>query len=151
VDTDILTAKQGVILHGCNLQGRYASGLAAQIANRYPLAKASYLTAVESGHASLGGVDFVQVDTELWVANAFTQTYYGRQAGVRYADPVAIAQAYARTCEWLCQQPLPPILHYPSIGAGLGGLSWQEVLGAIAPIQRHYWHIWHVHYERHQI
>lgn len=121
---DILSVEEGVIGHGCNCSGGYGSGLAGQIAVKYPSARDAYLSEFEQGKCHLGTYSLVEVAPGLTIANMYTQQGYGG-AGSKWADPDAILRALWR----LCQSNQGKEIHVPRIGCGLGGLDWEtEVL-----------------------
>ena len=121
---DILQIEQGIIVHGCNAQGVMGSGIALQIKQKYPFAYHSYLDHCKniiSPAARLGTIDFAQVSGKLTIANAITQLNYGRD-GKRYVDYSAV-QATMHQVAQLADK-LGTSVHYPQIGAGLGGGDW---------------------------
>ena len=135
---DLLTATHGIIVHGCNAQGVMNSGVAKAIRARYPGAftayRRAYDAAVAAGQRQLtvGEVIWYEVPADqrpgpapLWIANAITQAFYGRTPGHRYVDYHGLHQAFedvgARARQW----GLP--VHYPRVGAGLGGGDWGTI------------------------
>jgi hypothetical protein len=82
------------------------------------------------GPHNLGQTQMVEVGPDLWVANCFSQNYYGRD-GRRYADPFAIYKAFTALLKWLKGRPeaIPLPLYMTRIGCNNGGLDWdQDVL-----------------------
>jgi len=92
-DVDILSAKSGVIVQGCNAKGVMGAGLAKQIACKWPEVKAKYMSYHADNKLRLGSVHFIKVDKNLYVANAITQEDYGLDKSVVYADYYAIKKA----------------------------------------------------------
>lgn len=132
VKKDLITVTHGVIGHGVNCQGVMGSGVAKALRDKWPTIfppyKAHCLEYKLTGRSNclLGQVDFVHVGsdkTPLFVANMFTQEYYGKD-GKRYAEPGAIQAALglvgAFGWKWLTP------VYLPRIGCGLGGLSWDN-------------------------
>ena len=121
---DILQITQGIIVHGCNAQGVMGSGIALQIKQKYPFAYTSYLDHCKniiSPAARLGTVDFAQVTDELIIANAITQLNYGRD-GKRYVNYQTVQTTMHQVAQ--LADTLGVSVHYPMIGAGLGGGDW---------------------------
>lgn len=133
ITLDLTEVNHGIVAHGCNCQGKMGAGIAKDIRARWPAAYYEYLDLVSSvgpkNRASLlGKSQIVEVErTEIsvvYVANWFTQEYYGREPGRRYADPAAIRHAMAN-CLMICMRYDLP-LYMPKIGCSLGGLNWEN-------------------------
>jgi O-acetyl-ADP-ribose deacetylase (regulator of RNase III) len=120
IEKDITTVGHGVILHGCNMQKAYRSGVAGAIRKKWPVAYESFM-AVPSDRLFLGNVDRVKIDPSLWIFNCFTQKYYGRD-GKRYASLDGIRAAVEKGLIFATSCDLPVFM--PKIGCGLGGLDW---------------------------
>jgi len=121
---DITTVEApGIIAHGVNCQNVMGSGVARALYTEWPVVKREYH---KFPNKMLGEVQFVVIEPGLIVANCFTQEFYGRDFGKRYADPRAVRECleqvaeYGRT-EWGLSE-----IHIPRIGCGLGGLDWEE-------------------------
>ncbi len=114
----------GLIAHGVNCQNAMGSGVAKALFTKWPEVKSEYHR--EFDYMVLGDVQFVVVEPGLIVANCFTQEFYGRDFGRRYADPRAVRACleevafYSRN-EWGLEE-----IHIPRIGCGLGGLDWED-------------------------
>jgi O-acetyl-ADP-ribose deacetylase (regulator of RNase III) len=125
---DLLSNTRGILVHGVNCQGQMNSGIARDIRAKYPVAYTEYasLCAPQISHNTqntlLGTTQFVPiVENELYVANCFTQEFYGR-SGKRYASPEAITACMRLVASTAENLALP--IYMPIIGCGLGGLSW---------------------------
>lgn len=142
---DLLSIPSGILVQGCNTLGAMGAGLAKTIAQRFPEVYEAYHSAHKNGGLTLGQVIFVRPTTSrpFWVANAITQDRIGRQAGVRYADLPAIVAAFQTIV--VQANLLGLTIHYPLIGAGLGGLPWPEVCAALGPIWNNVAHQLWVH------
>jgi O-acetyl-ADP-ribose deacetylase (regulator of RNase III) len=143
---NILSVSRGIIVHGCNAQGVMGSGVAAQIRSLYPDVFDCYKSLIEahdSPRECLGRVAFYTVTEEagepgncaprLIIANAITQEDFGsiKRKYVRYE---AIATAFEEIVQVAKVNNLP--IHYPLIGAGLGGGDWaiiSDIISAIIP------------------
>lgn len=137
---DVTTISKGFILHGVNCQGAMGSGIAGAIARKWPIVRDTYLAFVQNQralpgfqtHQLLGNVQIVAAAPKLFVANCFTQNYFGSD-GRRYADPQAIETALTRVFAHIEQLQSNDEsfdeenfhVYMPQIGCNLGGLSWQ--------------------------
>lgn len=121
---NLLDASEGIIVHGCNAQGKMASGVARDIRARYPQAYDAYMAHYQAKGLKLGEVVWAKISDEpkLAIANGITQEFYGRDASRRYVDYPAVAQVFRAVAKVAHARQLP--VHYPKIGAGLGGGDW---------------------------
>ena len=143
--SDITKVTSGIIIHGCNAQGVMGSGVAKQLRAKYPDIYQDYLVGLNIAmlrkENPLGQVYFSWVGPDLYVANAVTQEFYGRD-GRQYVDYLALEQAIDRTVEFASRKDLA--VHVPYlIGAGLGGGSEKTILDIFAKYQYniifHHW------------
>lgn len=121
---DVLDATNGIIVHGCNAQGVMGSGLAKAVRAKYPKAFADYADAYTQGGLELGQVVLSEITDTLVIANAITQWHYGRDK-VKYVSYPAIQQTFTAIAEAASQLDIE--VHYPMIGAGLGGGNWAVI------------------------
>jgi len=126
---DILTVERGIIVHGCNARGVMGSGLAKQVKEKWPDCYEEYrnhiLFQAHGGRRCLGDVIPYSVNDELIVANAITQDDYGREPGQVYVNYAAINTCFLAIASAASALQLP--VHYPKIGAGLGGGDWELI------------------------
>lgn len=136
---DLLALERGIIVHGCNAQGRMGSGVALAIRNKWPEVYERYCdwhARSGSGELQLGSLQLVPVAFDeanpqapsRVVANAITQRFYGND-GRRYVDYEAISRVFGKLAQWSQKLGLP--LHFPLIGCGLAGGEWSEVSARI--------------------
>jgi len=120
VTGDLLTAP-GLIVHGCNAQGIMEAGVALAIKQKWPQVFNTYQKRHLGLGLALGFVVFVPVGdgSGVVVANAITQAITGTGLQVDYA---AIRACFAQVAK-VARLPRLPV-HYPKIGAGLGGGDW---------------------------
>jgi len=123
VHKDITTVTMGVIAHGVNCQHAMGSGVAKAIKEKWPIVYDRYMNAPK-GKAMLSSCHVINVGMgdELFVANCYTQVFYGKNG--RFADPKAIELSLWDAYAWADMYHLP--LYIPKIGAGLGGLDWEK-------------------------
>ena len=136
IKKDITTVTMGVIAHGCNCQGVMGSGVAKAIRDKWPGAYEAYKR-MPIGRTMLGTAQVVNVDDQdqLFIANCFTQIFYGKNG--RFADPTAIERSLNHAYEWADLYCLP--IYMPKIGAGLGGLDWETEVAPIVERVNNQW------------
>jgi O-acetyl-ADP-ribose deacetylase (regulator of RNase III) len=140
---DVSKTLEGVVAHGCNCQGVMGSGVALAVRKTWPYAYQRYQEMVaahrELYHPDMSkllglslivnvGDDQLSRINSLFVANMYTQNYYGGDGRV-YADLDAIYTAMNSTMVFCKGAELP--LYIPRIGCGLGGLDWDTQVGPV--------------------
>lgn len=124
---------KGAFLHGTNCVGGFGSGVAGLVRRAYPEVYQRFQQKGTGLHL-LGTIDTVKLNDEFYIINGYTQNNCGND-GKRYADPAAIDRVLYNTCEWIINNELYNDLtdeysylelKAPKIGAGLGGLSWEN-------------------------
>lgn len=159
-DGDLLSVTRGIIVHGCNCRGVMGSGVAAQIRTRWPDVYRAYKFHESAVGLRLGDVNFVahtskdkltvrqhvhtlseQLPTDVVVANAMTQQDFGREPARVYVSYDAISATFSRIA--LVARALRLPVHFPLIGCGLAGGSWDEVswriVQACPDVELHLW------------
>jgi O-acetyl-ADP-ribose deacetylase (regulator of RNase III) len=123
---DILQNKKGVIIHGCNSDGVMGAGLAAQVQYQYPQAYNDYLAKHTVFGLDLGTNVITYVNDDLIIVNAITQQRPGRDASklliLSCLLQVIVEGSYSTTF----LNALRHGFHFPQIGCGIGGLSWEK-------------------------
>lgn len=131
VTGNLLNETRGILVHGVNCKGAMGAGIALEVRNRYPQAHQSYVQLCEWHNYDpgklLGLVDFVRINDQLVIANAFTQTSFGAN-GIRYVNYDAVDVCFSRIRREAIRVGLP--VKYPRIGAGLAGGNW-DIISAI--------------------
>lgn len=125
VEGDILLSESDLIVHGCNCSGGFGSGLAAQIAQKYPRVREHYLRKYKDIGWSLGDIQYVYVRdlcSNRWIVNAATQLNYGRDKEVVYVDYDAIRTCVEKVLLFAQREQYSVAL--PRIGAGLANGEW---------------------------
>lgn len=124
IKKDITSIDFGIVAHGCNCQFKMGSGVAGAIRSTWPLVYEEYMKLqplYSDTHELLGRAQYIKIYDGLWVANLFTQEFYGYE-NKKYADEMAIYDAIKSTLALAKEMELP--VYIPKIGAGLGGLDW---------------------------
>jgi O-acetyl-ADP-ribose deacetylase (regulator of RNase III) len=120
--------KTGIIIHGCNNHGVMGSGFAKELRALYPEAYNTYRRHYEEQGLKLGEVILHWLNPELAIANAITQDGFGRD-GQRYVSYKAVHDCFENMSVLSLHTGLD--LHYPLIGAGLGGGDWSIIQSVI--------------------
>lgn len=119
-----------VIVHGCNAQGKMASGFAKTIRDRWPSAYDAYMLEHRLNGLTPGNIIIVPVSPDLIVVNAITQRYYGYD-GAKYVIPEAVGECFKRVSDYVMQNEAETgrklEIHFPRIGCMLGGGEWEEI------------------------
>lgn len=121
---------EGIIVHGCNSLGIMGSGFAKEVKERFPKAfeEYEYYCNINSGDPAslLGTVVWVPVTPSLYIANAITQLKFG--TGKRQVNYEAVYNAFENVAEKVKNTFNGEMhVHYPMIGAGLGGGNWDII------------------------
>lgn len=125
-----------IICHGCNAQGVMGSGFAKAIREKYPHAYDDYRKVyLKNNKLEIGTIIMSHQTPKLSVCNMITQKYYGRD-GVKYISYDAIDDAFYCLSEWIekfkgYSANAEIHVHYPKIGAGLGGGNWETIQSII--------------------
>lgn len=129
IEKDITTVHHGIIAHGVNCQHTMASGVAKYIREKWPIVYENYMLH-GMGEDMLGECVVIEIDppellqdTTLYVANCYTQLFYGYGGG-KYASPEAIRASLLEVFQYADSFGLPIFL--PRIGCARGGLSWSK-------------------------
>jgi O-acetyl-ADP-ribose deacetylase (regulator of RNase III) len=115
--------------HGCNCAGAMGAGIAVVFRKRYPAMYREYRRRCAAGEFRPGDV-FVWEAPDVVVYNLATQPVPGPTArldAIEASVRAALADAEVREL---------PRLGIPRIGAGLGGLDWDDVAPGPRPGRR---------------
>jgi len=113
-----------IIAHGCNCVGGFGSGIAGQIAERYPLVKVRYKELYGTGEAKLGFFQTNHIEGKGWVINCGTQREYS-PIGQKHADYDSIRKVMHLLLSFSKNFGSVPAI--PKIGCGLAGGDWPTV------------------------
>jgi len=129
----VFDTKAEIICHGVNCKGGFGSGIAGQIARRWPKVRKAYLDKFETTGWSLGDVLFVYSEHKLKlpiIANIATQENFGYD-GQLYADYEAIRIGLAKVLQFASDGRMNYNIALPRIGCGLAGGDWPTVFDII--------------------
>lgn len=119
------------IVHGCNAQGVMASGFAKAVREKYPKSYKDYKEAYDRYGLHVGETVLSLQDDETTIVNAITQKFYGRNPDIQYVSYDAIWMAFSMFEDHFMHYNFDKThkirIHYPKIGAGLGGGDWNII------------------------
>jgi hypothetical protein len=78
--------------------------------------------AYDMGKDALGLTHIIAIADQLWVANCYTQQYYGYDKK-QYADMEAVKKTLKDVFCYASNMQVP--VYLPKIGCGRGGLNWE--------------------------
>jgi O-acetyl-ADP-ribose deacetylase (regulator of RNase III) len=130
---DITSIEEGILVHGCNAQGVMGAGIARAVKAKWPNAFVDYQKLINSHplHDRVGRVAWSDNEKVL-VANSITQLNFGNDEKKQYVSYKAMHQCF----EYVAQMAgrLNMHVHYPMIGAGLGGGDWAIISDIIETV-----------------
>jgi O-acetyl-ADP-ribose deacetylase (regulator of RNase III) len=129
---NLLDAKDDIIVHQVNCQGKMNSGIAKQIREKWPIVFARYNTS----NKQLGNIQFVKVEEDKHVCNLFSQLDYGYD-GKKYTNYEAIYIGLMKIKEAAQERGLSVAIPY-NMGCDRGGASWKIVCAMIEVIFEDY-------------
>lgn len=120
-------ARPSVIVHVCNDLGGWGAGFVMALSRRWKEPERIYRTAFRSEHIpQLGDVQFIEVESGLFVANMIAQHGIGR--GPDGLPPIrydAVGACLAQVAAFAKQRGAS--VHMPRIGCGLAGGRWEKI------------------------
>jgi O-acetyl-ADP-ribose deacetylase (regulator of RNase III) len=134
---DLFSNKSGIIAHGVNTKGSFGSGVAGQIAKKYPYVRDEYLNKFNTEGWKLGEVQFIFPPKENLpiFANVATQENFGYDGKI-YASYDAIEKGMNIVINYANGYGDKVIM--PMIGCGLGGLNSDKVMQILTTISKKY-------------
>ena len=106
--------------HGCNCAGAMGKGIALQFRERFPQMYKEYKQLCQTGNFKVGSVFLYKTDNG-WIFNLGTQESWKTKAQLQDI------KKSIETMFSLARQNHISKIALPKIGAGLGGLNWEEV------------------------
>lgn len=122
---DITKTELNSIAHGCNASGKMGSGVAKALFTKWPNVRMEYMKRKISPK-DLGSYHLA-ICGEKYVFNCITQEKFGYDGGV-YASKEAIRTSFEQLLNDVTIFNGDGLLNIaiPKIGAGLGGLNWEN-------------------------
>jgi O-acetyl-ADP-ribose deacetylase (regulator of RNase III) len=139
---DLLEAKEDIIVHQVNCQGKMGSGIALQIKNKFPSAYDDYMTLFKTKKSRpdlLGDVRITMIKDESkckYIVHLFGQEYYGYD-GKRYTNYEALYKGLQYIKDQANGHKKTVAIPY-KIGSDRGGADWEIVLKMIEKIFEDY-------------
>jgi len=123
VEGNLLHAPVDIMVHGCNCFNTMKSGIAKQIARRYPMAAQVDSETIKGSRDKLGTFTHVKY-ADIVVVNAYTQYDYGRDGKERF-NYIAFRHVLKKLNS--ISPHNDPTIGFPKIGAGLAGGDWDQI------------------------
>lgn len=115
-----------LVIHIVNDIGRFGSGFAKAVMDRYPIVRASYIEKFEKGNPlRLADVQFVKVNDDLWFANMV-----GQSGVIGKNNPIPIKYDAVRKCLQKVKefaQTNGMTIFGPKFGSQLAGGNWTTI------------------------
>jgi O-acetyl-ADP-ribose deacetylase (regulator of RNase III) len=127
VKGDLFAEGLKALAHGCNCGGAMGKGIAVEFRERFPEMYAEYKERCADGRFKLGDC-FVWTQKDITVFNLGTQKHWRTKA-----ELPAIEKS-VRAMVQHAEQARIPRSGLPKIGAGLGGLPWDQVRSVLTAI-----------------
>lgn len=116
-----------IIAHICNDIGGWGKGFVMAVSKRWSKPEKEYREWFKSqNNFTLGQTQFVQVETDIWIANIIGQHKINKDESghppIRYE---AVREGLKKTGEFA--KEIKATVHMPRIGCGLAGGTWDEI------------------------
>ena len=125
--TQPIGAGNKIIVHVCNDIGGWGKGFVMAISKRWKAPEQSYRAWFASKDKfGLGEVQFVQVESEIWVANLVGQRdIRADKLGTPPIRYEAISEGLEKVAQFAREKDAS--VHMPRIGCGLAGGTWDKM------------------------
>ncbi len=117
--------------HGCNCAGAMGKGIALQFKEKFPKMYLEYKNRCKNNLFSLGDIFIYNYDDGV-IFNLGTQKTWRTKADIK-----AIEEALNKMLSYALENNIFSIA-LPKIGAGLGGLNWDDVKAVINKVSQNY-------------
>jgi len=114
-----------IIVHICNDIGVWGGGFTKSLSRRWKEPEAAYR---RSKSRKLGSVEFVQTESDIWVANVIGQHSIITRTRSKDTPPIRY-EAVRNALKVVAEKSLEfqATVHMPRIGCGLAGGKWEEI------------------------
>lgn len=128
IDGDLFNSKANIIAHQCNTMGKFNSGVAKQVREKYPHVYKSYYKDYEDGKLELGYVNFTTAKTDQVIANMCGQDKYGYD-GKQYTNYEGLQKCFDEVVDFANEAfDVKPVIAFPyKLSCCRGGASWDVV------------------------
>lgn len=118
-----------IIAHVCNDVGGWGRGFVLSISRKWKTPEAEYRAwfrgqRPKDGKFGLSNVQFVQVESHIWIANMVAQRGVGKSSSPRISLK-ALESTLAKTSAKALE--LDASIHMPKIGTGEAGGNWNQI------------------------
>lgn len=122
---DLFTSDAQVIGHGVNTKGLMGAGVARIVATKYPEVKSAYVDRCKISGLRPGSCQLVDTYDGKVIANMATQVRPGPHASLSLIRDALDNTIYEMQMQGFTTLAIPRI--GAGVGAGVGGLKWQDV------------------------
>ena len=135
IDGDLFDSNANIIAHQCNCMGKFNSGVAKQVREKYPRVFLSYKSLCDTysncPENLLGMCDIMQVEKDRYIANLFGQLGYGYD-GKQYTNLDALRKAMIELRD---KTPKTQTIAFPyGLGSVRGGARFEDVYAIVEEI-----------------
>lgn len=123
--TDLSVNEPKILAHIVNDRGGWGKGFVLAVSKRWARAESEYRLWARSPSFALGAVQYVQVRSDLHVANMVAQSGYKTKS-----NPTPLCHDHLATCLKDVAEKAKALnasIHMPRIGTGLAGSSWLKI------------------------
>jgi O-acetyl-ADP-ribose deacetylase (regulator of RNase III) len=127
-DATVPKVKPAIIVHVCNNVGGWGAGFVLAISKKWISPEIAYRQLYQTKGLTLGHVQFIGVETDIFIGNMIAQNNIRRKGDVAskvYIDYIALDRALKKVAEFAINNNLT--VHMPRIGCGLAGGTWDKV------------------------
>lgn len=146
---DLFANKEPIIVHSCNIQGGFGSGVAGVIARLYPESRQTYIEAFQKGELELGKTIWSQTNTGIFIGHMICQPTMGGpdadkthdRVNTRHVSYDAVDKAMRDLSfdfSKRADQKNQTNIAMPLIGSALGGGSWAVIAAIIEHRSKHF-------------
>lgn len=125
VEGDIFESNAEALVNPVNTVGVMGKGLALEFKKRYPYNFALYVQACKASEVCIGKMHITTI-TNLVVGRRFIVNFPTKQVYWRNSRLIWIIEGLNALREFLIENKVKSVA-IPALGAGLGGLKWEEV------------------------
>lgn len=128
IDGNLFDSKANIICHQTNCMGKFNSGVAKQVREKYPHVYNSYYKDYEDGKLKLGYVNFTTATKDQVIANMCGQDKYGYD-GKQYTSYDGLQKCFDEVVDYAHEAfDIKPVIALPYLLASCrGGADWDIV------------------------
>ena len=141
VKKNLLDITEGIIGHSVNCSGVMGKGIALSLRNKYPIIYDKFIEWSKPCIFTpdlLGCCQIIKVSPLLWVANLFTQVYYGKSSpymNICHACYTSIGESIKQLLEIGKTNNRP--IYIPKISSMNAGGNWEIIKMIIQDVERY--------------